>query len=87
MDSNRRLDNKFNILEGMHRNWFFIAINFIMVGGQIMIIFVGGEAFHVTPLNGAQWGYSVVLGALSLPMAVIIRVIPDKWVAKFLPMT
>ena len=52
-----------------------------------MIIFVGGEAFHVTPLNGAQWGYSVVLGALSLPMAVIIRVIPDKWVAKFLPMT
>lgn len=51
-----------------------------------MIIFVGGKAFHVTPLNGPQWGYSIVLGALSLPMAVIIRVIPDEWVAKFVPM-
>jgi len=79
------LDNKFNILEGVHHNWFFIAINLVMVGGQIMIIFVGGKAFHVTPLNGPQWGYSIVLGALSLPMAVIIRLIPDDWVAKLVP--
>lgn len=50
-----------------------------------MIIFVGGKAFHVRPLNGAQWGYSVVLGALSLPVAVIIRLIPDAWVAKLIP--
>jgi P-type Ca2+ transporter type 2C len=50
-----------------------------------MIIFVGGKAFHVRPLNGAQWGYSVVLGALSLPVAVIIRLIPDKQCAKLIP--
>jgi Ca2+-transporting ATPase len=50
-----------------------------------MIIFLGGRAFSVTRLNGAQWGYSLVLGALSLPMAVIIRLIPDPFVAKFLP--
>ena len=56
-----------------------------MVGGQIMIIFIGGRAFSVTPLNGPQWAYSLVLGALSLPMAVIIRLIPDAFVAKFLP--
>ncbi|KAG9247718.1 hypothetical protein BJ878DRAFT_553797, partial [Calycina marina] len=63
--NNRRLDNKFNISKGITRNWFFIGINLIMIGGQIMIIFVGGKAFHVRPLNVAQWGYSVVLGALS----------------------
>lgn len=85
VNSNRRLDNKFNILEGIQRNWFFIAINIIMIGGQVMIIFVGGKAFHVTPLNGPQWGYSLVLGALSLPMAVFIRLIPDDWVARILP--
>lgn len=83
--NNRRLDNKFNILEGIQRNWFFVAINVIMVGGQVMIIFVGGKAFHVTPLNGPQWGYSLVLGALSLPMAVFIRLIPDAWVTMLLP--
>lgn len=51
-----------------------------------MIIFVGGKAFSVTPLNGAQWGYSVILGALSLPVAIIIRFIPDHWIAKCLPL-
>ena len=56
-----------------------------MVAGQVMIIFLGGSAFSVTHLNGPQWGYSLVLGALSLPMAVIIRLIPDPFVAKFLP--
>jgi len=85
MNSNRRLDNKFNVLEGIHRNWFFIAINVIMVGGQVLIIFVGGKAFHVTPLSGVQWGISIILGALSLPMAVLIRLLPDHYVAKILP--
>jgi len=79
------LDNKLNIFEGIQRNWFFIVINVIMVGGQILIIFVGGQAFHVTPLNGAQWGYSIVLGALSLPVAVIIRLIPDRYIAELVP--
>ncbi|KAH8659076.1 calcium transporting P-type ATPase-like protein [Tricladium varicosporioides] len=83
--NNRRLDNNFNIFEGVHRNWFFIIINFIMIGGQVLIIFVGGSAFHVKPLNGAQWGYSIVLGALSLPVAVIIRLIPDSWIAHLVP--
>ncbi len=50
-----------------------------------MIIFVGGKAFKVTPLNGPQWGYSIVLGALSLPVAVLIRIIPDHWIAKLIP--
>jgi P-type Ca2+ transporter type 2C len=69
----------------VHRNWFFIGINFIMVGGQMTIIFVGGKAFHVTPLNGPQWGYSIALGAISLPVAVIIRLIPDHFFAKLVP--
>ncbi|PWW77009.1 calcium-translocating P-type ATPase [Tuber magnatum] len=83
--NNRRLDNKFNIFEGVLSNWFFIGINFIMVGGQVMIIFVGGEAFGVTVLDGAQWGISIILGAISIPVAVIIRLIPDQVFAKILP--
>ena len=83
--SNRRLDNKFNIFEGVTRNYFFIAINIIMVAGQIMIVFIGGRAFQVTRLNGAQWGYSIVLGALSLPIAVVIRLIPDELVGRLVP--
>ncbi|KAF2838811.1 calcium-translocating P-type ATPase [Patellaria atrata CBS 101060] len=83
--NNRRLDNRFNVFEGIHHNYFFIFINCIMVGGQIMIIFVGGQAFSVTKLNGPLWGYSIALGALSLPMGVIIRLVPDEFIRKLIP--
>lgn len=83
--NNRRLDNRFNVFEGITHNWFFIAILLIMIGGQTMIIFVGGVAFKVTRLNGAQWGYSIVLGFLSLPVGMIVRLIPDELVRRCIP--
>jgi Ca2+-transporting ATPase len=79
------LDNNFNIFEGILKNWWFIGIQFIIVGGQCLIMFVGGEAFSINRINGAQWGYSIVLGALSMPVAVIIRLIPDELFAKLIP--
>ncbi|KAI7776388.1 hypothetical protein LA080_005420 [Diaporthe eres] len=83
--NNRRLDNKINIFEGITRNWFFLGINLIMIGGQVLIIFVGGEAFEITPLNGKEWGLSIGLGAISLPWGILIRKCPDEWVAACLP--
>ncbi|RDW71989.1 putative calcium p-type ATPase NCA-2 [Coleophoma crateriformis] len=83
--NNRRLDNKFNIFEGVSRNWFFIAINVVMIGGQVMIIFVGGKAFNVVRLNAAQWAYSIVLGFISIPVGAAIRLIPDELIARLIP--
>ncbi|KAF2651479.1 calcium-translocating P-type ATPase [Lophiostoma macrostomum CBS 122681] len=83
--NNRRLDNRFNIFEGLQRNYFFIIIMCIMVAGQTTIVFVGGAAFSVTPINGAQWGYSIVLGALSIPVGAIIRLIPDELIRRCIP--
>ncbi|KAF2103115.1 plasma membrane calcium-transporting ATPase 3 [Rhizodiscina lignyota] len=83
--NNRRLDNRFNIFEGIQRNYFFIAINLIMVGGQVMIIYIGGAALTVDRLNGAQWGISLILGALSIPIGVIIRLVPDDFVLRLIP--
>ena len=83
--NSRRLDNHFNIFEGVHRNYFFIMINAAMIGGQVMIIFVGGRAFSVVKLNAANWAYSIVLGALSIPIGVIIRLIPDEAIRRFVP--
>ncbi|PSN61843.1 calcium-translocating P-type ATPase [Corynespora cassiicola Philippines] len=83
--NNRRLDNRFNVFEGIHKNIYFIVILLIMIAGQTMIVFVGGEAFKVKPINGAQWGYSIVLGALSLVVGVIIRLIPDELIRRCVP--
>ncbi|KAH8144385.1 uncharacterized protein LAJ45_11631 [Morchella importuna] len=78
--NNRRLDNKFNIFEGMFRNYFFMGINCIMIGGQVGIIFVGNQAFSIKPINGTQWAICIVIAFLSLPAAVLIRCIPDPFV-------
>jgi hypothetical protein len=121
--SNRRLDNKLNVFEGLCRNWLFFlleyplldpfmtsrdatphapipkihlqrdkragvksrscyiesiksstptihcnifAISLIMIGGQILIVFIGGKALSVTRLTLAQWAYSVVLGVCGI---------------------
>lgn len=77
--NNRRLDNRFNIFEGVHRNKFFIFINCIMVGAQVAIIFVGGAAFSIKSLNGTQWAICLVVAFVSLPWAVVIRLFPDAW--------
>ncbi|KAI9369094.1 hypothetical protein BJX61DRAFT_177671 [Aspergillus egyptiacus] len=76
--NNRRLDNKLNIFEGMHRNYWFIGINCIMVGGQVMIVYVGGEAFEVGELTAVQWGVCIACAIGCLPWAVVLRCIPDK---------
>lgn len=69
----------------MLRNRWFLGIQLIIVGGQVLIIFVGGQAFSVKPLHGTGWGVSVVLGVISIPIAVIIRLIPDALVRKLIP--
>ena len=79
--NNRRLDNKFNIFEGVHKNFFFIGINAIMIGGQIMIIFVGGKAFQIKRIDGSQWAICILCALPCLVWAVILRCIPDKYAA------
>ncbi|KGO63946.1 ATPase, P-type, K/Mg/Cd/Cu/Zn/Na/Ca/Na/H-transporter [Penicillium italicum] len=75
--NNRRLDNKFNIFEGMFRNYWFLGINAIMIGGQIMIVYVGGQAFNVTRLSGTLWGVCIICSIACLPWAIVLRLIPD----------
>ena len=50
-----------------------------------MILFIGGAAFSIHRLNAAQWAYSLILGAASIPIAIVIRLIPDELILKILP--
>jgi P-type Ca2+ transporter type 2C len=60
-----------------------------MIGAQILIIFVGGAAFNIsyddTPQTGAQWAYAIVLGVISIPVGMVIRLIPDSLVSRLVP--
>ena len=81
--NNRRLDNKLNIFEGIHRNHFFTFIVVLIIGLQVMIIFVGGRAFQIKPggIDSTQWAISIVTGFICIPWAVAIRYFPDPWFA------
>ncbi|CAL5870662.1 uncharacterized protein PFLUO_LOCUS4902 [Penicillium psychrofluorescens] len=84
--NSRRIDNNLNILEGVLKNKWFIGIQFIIIGGQVLIAFVGGAAFSVSRLDkGSYWAVSLVLGAISVPIGIIIRLIPDEFIRKLIP--
>ena len=79
--NNRRLDNKFNIFEGVHRNFWFLGINCIMIAGQSMIIFIGGRAFGVTRIDGGQWAICLLCALPCLLWAILLRLLPDRYFA------
>ncbi|KAL7312035.1 plasma membrane calcium [Mucor circinelloides] len=73
----RRIDSHINIFTNILANKFFIGIFFICVLGQVVIVQFGGAAFQVVALDGPHWGIAIVIGFLSLPIGVVIRLIPD----------
>jgi Ca2+-transporting ATPase len=79
MFNNRRLDNKHNIFEGAHKNYFFITMAVIMVAAQIMIVFIGGQAFEVVRIDGVQWAVCILVALPCLLWGVILRLIPDEY--------
>ncbi|KAJ5295500.1 hypothetical protein PENANT_c001G03338 [Penicillium antarcticum] len=85
MYNNRQIERSFNLIEGIHRNYLFIVITSVMMGAQILIMFVGGQAFSITRLTGDQWAYSLVLGFISIPVGFVLQAVPTVIVEK--PMT
>ncbi|QRV74869.1 calcium-transporting ATPase [Ceratobasidium sp. AG-Ba] len=72
----RSLTQDKNIFRGLTKNWYFMAITAIEVAIQILIVFFGGAAFQVTSMNGRDWGMSIALGFVSIPLGFLIRCIP-----------
>ncbi|KAL9552216.1 hypothetical protein MBANPS3_003883 [Mucor bainieri] len=73
----RRIDNTINVFKDMFDNWIFIAVQVAVVLGQWLIVTFGGIAFKTVPLTGHQWIVTILIGALSIPVGTIIRLIPD----------
>ncbi|KAF9282591.1 hypothetical protein BGZ68_005867 [Mortierella alpina] len=72
----RRIDDSINIFKNLHNNKIFILVQFIVVGFQFIIVQFGGQAFKTTPLTGQQWLITILIGSLSLPVGLCLRLIP-----------
>lgn len=82
--NSRSLTRKLNIFSNLHKNPWFLGIMAIEIGFQILIMFIGGAAFSVVPLTGRDWAISIVIGAISWPLAVVIRLLPTQPLENFL---
>ncbi|KAL8393693.1 hypothetical protein RB595_003435 [Gaeumannomyces hyphopodioides] len=77
----RRVDNKLNIwYQGVLRNPFFLGVQLTTIAGQMVIIWKGGEAFDTVPLDGPQWGWSLLFGVMPIPLGAALRCVPDHYV-------
>ncbi|CAG8670081.1 16295_t:CDS:10 [Acaulospora morrowiae] len=74
----RRIDDSLNVFRNIFNNHIFIIIQFIVIAGQFAIVQFAGTAFGTVPLNHYQWLVTVIIGSLSLPVGLIIRLIPNS---------
>ncbi|KAI3403946.2 PMC1 [Candida oxycetoniae] len=74
-----------NFFQHLFRNWYFIIIAAIIGGFQVLIMFVGGAAFSVAKQTPGMWATALLCGFISIPMGLVIRLIPNIWVEKIFP--
>lgn len=78
----RVLDRQLFVFKGIIKNYYFMVIFLIMLGGQILIVEFGGAAFQVTSIGARDWLISVIIGLIALPLGVLIKLIPTEPISK-----
>lgn len=48
-------------------------------------MFVGGAAFSIAKQTPGMWATAILCGFISIPVGLIIRIIPNVWVEKIFP--
>lgn len=74
----RSIGDDMNVFHNLHRNTLFIAILIFTAAAQLFIVEYGGEFVRTVPLSADQWMKCIALGALSLPLGGIMRLIPAR---------
>ncbi|XP_059310313.1 calcium-transporting ATPase 4, plasma membrane-type [Lycium ferocissimum] len=73
---NSRDMEKINIFRGIFGSWVFIGVMLSTVIFQVVIVEFLGTFASTTPLSWQLWLISVLIGAASLVVAVIVKLIP-----------
>ncbi|KAK4412924.1 Calcium-transporting ATPase 4, plasma membrane-type [Sesamum alatum] len=73
---NSRDIEKINIFRGMFGNWIFTGIIASTVVFQVIIVEFLGTFASTVPLSWQLWLFSVLIGAIGMPIAVVLKCIP-----------
>jgi len=73
----RKLYNEVNVFSGMlTKSLGHLGITVIMVGFQFFAVQFAGDWMNTVPLSVELWLVSVLIGALTLPLSFLLRLIP-----------
>ncbi|KAJ6864359.1 calcium-transporting ATPase 6 [Populus alba x Populus x berolinensis] len=73
---NSRDIEKINIVRGMFSSWIFLGVMVITVVFQVIIVEFLGTFASTVPLSWQMWLLCIVIGAVSMPIAVALKCIP-----------
>jgi hypothetical protein len=63
----------------------FLLVQLFVITGQYLIVTFGGAAFKTVPLRWEYWAATVCIGALSLPVGILLRLLPDFGLSEYMP--
>jgi hypothetical protein len=72
----RSILNDVNILRGITASNMFAMVSTFSVASQWLIVTYGSSFTSTSPLDGYQWLYTIIMGAISLVVGVIMRFCP-----------
>lgn len=76
MANARKIRDEFNILANIHRSTLTVVIFAAIVAAQVIIVQYGSAIFGTVALNTEQWTRCILIGSMSLPIGVILRLLP-----------
>lgn len=76
--SSRILNDDLNMFVDISNNYMFLVVSVITFAIQVLLISKGGRFVQTTPLTIYQWLITIALGAITIPVGVLMRLIPVK---------
>ena len=75
---------EYNVFKDFFNNWLFLVIMILTIGIQIALVQYGGQPIRCVPLTYEQHGLCMAMGFISLPWAVVVKLLlPAKWFTVF----
>lgn len=75
--NSRRINDEYNVFQGIFKGYIFAAVMVFTIACQVIIMVVPqvGNVFSVKPQSGLEWGISIAIGAGSLVLSFITRLL------------
>lgn len=74
----RRIHDQYDLLKNFSKSALAHCMIGLIIVLQIILVELGGDAFRTTGLNVEQWFICIAIGATSIPIGYLCRIIPYR---------